>query len=151
MKIDVTVKQTNFIRVLKDKNYNFNSRVKNAVKAAMYIPEAEYVKESPANTGDMRQLIQVQKDDTAPIGYVVTTKARSLKNFNYPLALFTGTGKLKGAADYGFTTGRVRSNTVAYGIGGIRPNKVAKRAKEKSEDATVRKVRELVRKALKEK
>lgn len=151
MNIDVKIKYINFIKILKDRNYDFNDRVGNAIKAAMYIPEAEYVKESPADTGDMKQLVQVEKDNTAPIGYKVTTKARSLRNFNYPLALYTGTGKLRGAPDYGFTTGRIRSNTVAYGIGGIRPNKVAKRAKKKSEERTVRKVRELVRKALKEK
>jgi hypothetical protein len=52
--------------------------------------------------------------------------------------LFTGTGKFRGAPDFGFNTGRVRAGTVLIGIGGVRPNKAADRARMKANPLIVK-------------
>lgn len=106
------------------------------IEAAAFIPENAYVREVPVDRGDFKQGIRVKKDKKLEVSVVST--AKSDKGFDYPLALFQGTGSLKGAPDFGYTTGRVRLNDVARGIGGIRPNKAAKRARDKSEKPTLR-------------
>lgn len=111
------------------KDNEARKRIDYALQAAMFIIEDEYVKQAPGDTGAFKQGIQVKKD--AELEYRVVSTARN-KGYNYPLALFTGTGRMKGLPDFGFTTGRVRANQVAWGIGGIRPNKVATRAKKNS-------------------
>lgn len=112
------------------------------IEAAMFIVEEEYVDESPGDEGKYRQGIQVKKN--AALNWLVTSTARSEKNRNYPLDLYTGTGKLKGKSDFGYTTGRVRANDVAHGIGGIRPNKVAKRAKRDAQPIFMEKLNQYV-------
>lgn len=117
-------------------------RVDQAMQAAMFIPEEAYVDEVPVNEKDFVQGIEVRKN--APMDYAVVSTALTDSGRNYPLDLFTGTGRQKGKPDAGYTPGRVRANDVAHGIGGIRPNKAAYRAKLESEDAYFRKVRELI-------
>jgi hypothetical protein len=102
-----------------------------ALQAAAFIPEAEYVREAPANHGKFRQGIRVKKVRSKE--YLVESTARN-SGKNYPFFLYTGTGRMKGKPDFGFHLGRVRAGDVARGIGGIRPNKAAHRAKEKSKD-----------------
>lgn len=120
----------------------FNSRLDKAMEASMHIVESAYVEQTPVNTGDFRQGIKIKRE--GDLQYIVKSTARSKQNKNYPLFLYKGTGKLKGAPDYGFTTGRVRANDVRRGIGGIRPNKAAMRAKKDAEKPYIRKVDQLV-------
>lgn len=101
-----------------------------AIGAGMFKVEKAYVDEAPGNFGKFKQGIQRKKNRA--LDYVVESTAKR-SGFDYPLALFTGTRKMKGKPDFGFTTGRVRANDIAYGIGGIRPNKAATRAKRKVE------------------
>lgn len=56
------------------------------------------------------------------------TSLRTEQGRPYLEYLHEGTGKLRGARDFGFHTGRVKAGDVARGIGGIRPNKFADRA-----------------------
>ena len=56
---------------------------------------------------------------------------------------------MRGRSDRGYTPGYVRSGAVAFGIGGIRPNKAAKRAKKDSEAKFINKVNSLFKKSLK--
>lgn len=121
--------------------------VDHAIAAAMTIIESAYVQEAPVNFGDFRKGIEVHK--IAFLNHEVRSTARE-QGRNYPLSLFTGTGKLYGAPDFGFTTGHVRAGTVEWGIGGIRPNKAATRAKNKSEVQYMMKVKQLVNKAIEE-
>lgn len=116
------------------------------IQAGMFIIENEYVDQAPGNIGDFKQGIQVKKRST--LEYVVESTAER-DNVDYPLILFEGTGKLKGLPDYGFTTGHVRAGTVAWGIGGIRPNKVADRAKSRSERDFQSYVRRMLSSAIK--
>lgn len=126
----------------------FKNKLHNIIKQAVVgIVEAEYVKEAPVKDGDFRKGIQITKKST--LKYIVESTARSgKKNFNYPLALYTGTGKLDGKRDFGYTTGHVRANSVARGIGGIRPNKVADRAKKKSEPKAIDRFIKLINREL---
>lgn len=127
-------------KVLKDGNYAKN-RMDYAIEAsAESTVVREYVRQTPVNIGNFRQGIELQRK--GPLKYVVASTAKS-NGRNYPYFLYTGTGKLRGAADYGYTAGRVRGGSVARGIGGIRPNKAAKRAKEASEGAFLRKLTKL--------
>ncbi len=131
LSFDLKIDVTDFIM----KDGESTKRIDSAVGGAMFIIEQEYVKQAPGNTGAFKQGIQIKK--TTILDYVVQSTAKQ-RGFNYPLALFTGTKKLVGSRDYGFTTGHVRANTVAFGIGGIRPNKVALRAKNQSEDRFIK-------------
>jgi hypothetical protein len=101
------------------------------IQAGYRIIEKAYVKESPWNIGDLAGEVKVQN---TPTGFVVTTTATTDDGEPYPLYLHEGTGALEDAPDFGYTTGRVRAGEVLKGIGGIRPNKFATRAAEKSED-----------------
>ena len=98
-------------------------------EATSLIVVKEYKEESPVNKGTLRN--DVESERQSDLSYIVTTTATS-KGFPYPVALHTGTKKLRGSADFGYTTGRVRAHEVAFGIGGIRPNKFATRAANKS-------------------
>lgn len=118
----------NISRIFKDTRYT-KDQIDRAAFAGLFIVEQEYVDQAPGNDGKFKQGIKVRK--IKPFDYVVESTARDAGE-NYPLYLYTGTGRLKGAPDYGFTTGRVRAGDVAFGIGGIRPNKAAKRAAKNS-------------------
>ncbi len=101
-----------------------------AMEAGNFIVEKAYVDESPGNIGDLKGGIKVKK--IRALDYVVeSTQKRN--GHSYPMDLFTGTYKLKGKPDFGFTTGRVRNGDVAFGIGGIRPNKASVRTVKKIE------------------
>lgn len=115
------------------------------IEAGLTIVEEEYIDQSPANFGTLKQHIQIRK--RKPLDYVVESTARE-KGKNYPQFLYGGTLKLKGKPDYGFTTGRVRSGDVAYGIGGIRPNKAAARTVEAKEDEFISKLKVLLNQEL---
>jgi len=133
---------------LLDKPGTTRQLVDAAIAASTELVVSEYVKEAPGNIGDFKAGIESKK--IAPLEYVVRSTARD-RGENYPMYLYTGTGKLRGAADYGYTSGRVRNNDVAFGIGGIRPNKAAKRAKENVELKFMRKVKLLTSRAIKNK
>lgn len=107
-----------------------------AIQAAMFILEDEYVKQAPADRGAAGFKGGIQVKRNGYLDYVVESTARD-KGRNYPLYLFQGTGRMKGKPDFGYTTGHVRAGTVAYGIGGIRPNKAAKRAKDNKQKAFI--------------
>lgn len=107
---------------------DFN-KIVNLLRKSSPIVEKNYSKESPVDTGDLRGDIK-SKDIRG--GYVTRTEATN-NGESYPEDLHRGTGALRGAADYGYTPGRIRSGTVRSGIGGIRPNKFADRARESSE------------------
>jgi hypothetical protein len=121
--------QFNLKRAITEEGYT--SRALDFVmQAGMFKVEKAYVDEAPGDEGKFKQGIEVHKNK--PLDYVVRSTAKN-EGKNYPLILFHGTGKMKGKPDFGFTTGHVRAGTVAYGIGGIRPNKAATRAKKKVE------------------
>lgn len=112
------------------KDNEIGNRADKAVQAGMFMVEKAYVKEVPRDKGDFSQGLQVQRNSF--LDYVVKSTAKK-KGRNYPLDLYMGTGKMRGKPDFGYTTGHVRAGTVAYGIGGVRPNKAAARAKKKVE------------------
>lgn len=116
-------------KVIEDSDY-FAQMLPKAIEAGAFIVEREYVRQTPADDGKYMQSIAVsqsfKKDE-----FIVSPNAKS-GGFNYPLALYTGTGRMRGKPDFGYTSGRVRAGDVARGIGGIRPNKVAKRVAEDS-------------------
>lgn len=118
-----------------------------AIQAAAGVVEGEYKRQSPVNFGDLRRDVTATK--LGPMEYFVTTKATS-RGRPYPVYLHEGTGSLRGAADYGYTSGRVRAGDVARGIGGIRPNKFAKRAKEKTQGRVFKIVEKKLSSLLKE-
>lgn len=123
----------------------FDEGIKNnldqAIWASMGIIEKAYVDETPVDKGGFRQGIEIQRKGS--LQYQVASTAER-NGFNYPLALFTGTRRMYGLPDSGFTTGHVRAGTIAYGIGGIRPNKVAERARDRAEPKFMSKVNKLV-------
>jgi len=125
---------------------DIRSVVDNAIKASLSIIETEYVKEAPANDGKFKQGIQVKRK--GPLSYIVESTATE-RGVSYPYFLYVGTGSLKGAADFGYTPGRVRAGDVARGVGGIRPNKAAKRAREKSEYRFMSKLNTLITRSVK--
>lgn len=90
------------------------------VQAGGAIVQNEYKKQSPTNSSRLKNNVYNRKDGVGK--RLVSTSAG-----RYATYLHEGTGRLKGARDYGYTTGRVRANEVAWGIGGIRPNKFADR------------------------
>lgn len=97
---------------------------------AFSIVEGKYLRQSPQGlTGDLRGEIKTERIKG---GFATETKATS-NGKPYPLFLTQGTGRLKGANDFGFTKGRVNADDVLYGIGGIRPNKFNVRAAEDAE------------------
>jgi hypothetical protein len=85
-----------------------------------------YKSEMPVLSGFGKQSVKdyVRSD----LEFYVTSKRKTSKGKPYLIYLHEGTRRLAGAKDYGFTTGRVRADDVAWGIGGIRPNKFADRA-----------------------
>lgn len=95
------------------------------LQASNYIVLNEAKQQSPVDKGDLRRNMKVQK---VRDGYDVDTTATGKNNVKYPIFVHEGTKKLKGSRDYGFTEGRIRSNTVARGIGGVRPNKFMNRS-----------------------
>lgn len=101
-------------------------------QAAMYsIVENAYLREAPQGlTGDLRGEIKTKKTTE---GFETKSTAVSKQGKPYPEYLHEGTGALKGSNDYGFTYGRINADDVAYGIGGIRPNKFAMRGAKKAE------------------
>lgn len=134
--VDTTIRiNSNLSKVIEDTGY-FNKRLAAIMEASQFIVEREYIKQVPVDQGDLKQKIRVE-DLTNTIGYRVTSNAKSVQGKPYPVFLHQGTGRLRGAPDFGFTTGRVRNNEVAFGIGGIRPNKFAKRARDKAEKPTI--------------
>lgn len=117
------------------------------LQATQEVVVEKYVDQSPSDSGDMSKGIKVKKRDD--LEYIVESTARDEDDENYPLLLYMGTGRLKGMPDFGYTTGRVRANDVAWGIGGIRPNKAAKRAKDKAEPKVIRFINYQIKKELK--
>lgn len=99
------------------------------VEAGAFIIEAEYKKQSPVDKGFLRNSVT-----TTGKGLERIVKAKQ----SYAKYLHQGTYRMKGQPDSGYTTGRVRSHQVAWGIGGVRPNKFADRARAIAGPKTVR-------------
>lgn len=137
--VDITV-QIDLSKILEDSNYS-DRLIDRSIQASMFVFENAYVDEAPRDEGKYVQGIETKKQ--AFIDYVVRSTARN-RGANYPLFLFMGTGKMYGKPDFGYTSGRVRAGDVAYGIGGIRPNKVALRAKERAESTFFDKLNQFI-------
>ena len=100
------------------------------LRQSRFIVMKKYFKEAPVDKGDLRNKI---RDKKITGGYSVSTIAHN-RGKPYPIYVHEGTGIFKGVeADFP-STGRVRSgeSKMNRGSGGIRPNKFAKRASEKS-------------------
>lgn len=106
------------------------------MEAAGEILVAEAAEQAPRDVGDL--VGEIKAERVGDLSVEVASTAESSGGELYGDILQIGTGRLRGAADYGYTTGRVRANDVAYGIGGIRPNKFMARTKESQEDSVIR-------------
>lgn len=125
IKTDIVFELSDVIR----KSGELSKRVDLVIQAGLEKVVKAYVDEAPANIGDL--IGEVKSKRKGILDYIVETTATTAGGVNYPAFLASGTGKMKGKPDFGYTTGRVRAGDVAYGIGGIRPNKFAARAKKK--------------------
>lgn len=121
--------RTNLVKALREGG--LGDSLDDAIQATHFIAIREFKEESPVDKGRMRQDTQVIKKRKNY--YEVGSAALSDDGAPYPKYLYDGTGKFKGAPDFGYTSGRVRAGEVAFGIGGIRPNKVADRASRKAQ------------------
>jgi V8-like Glu-specific endopeptidase len=127
MKLIITKKLSKFLEGANGKKY-----ITDALEATQLIVLNEYKKQTPMGfTGELKGQIKVIK--MGALEYKVTTTATN-KGKPYPIYIHEGTGKLKEAGDYGYTSGYTRAGTVAKGIGGIRPNKFATRTVEAKKD-----------------
>lgn len=127
MKLIITKKLSKFLEGANGKKY-----ITDALEATQLIVLNEYKKQTPMGfTGELKGQIKVIK--MGALEYKVTTTATN-KGKPYPIYIHEGTGKLKAARDYGYTSGYTRAGTVAKGIGGIRPNKFATRTVEAKKD-----------------
>lgn len=140
--IDITIQLSDLL--IKDNE--MGKQVDYAIGAAITIVEKAYVQEVPVNIGDFRSGIQTRRRNY--LHYIVESTATN-KGRNYPLYLFLGTGRQMGRPDSGYTPGHVRAGTIAYGIGGIRPNKASQRAKDKSEVRFMYRLNQLVHQVVK--
>lgn len=120
-------------------------------KVAYNVVEREYISQAPPDTGNFRRSIRTVR--LGNMAYMVRPYAESSKGFNYPEALYHGTGKYKGSADMGVRgVSRIRQSNF-YGFGNrqdmigffaglkrrgiktsIRPNKVAKRTVDSTKE-----------------
>jgi hypothetical protein len=91
------------------------------------VAERNYKLQSPVDDGELRRQVRVTRPKKGE--RLIRTNAVNDRGEAYPVALHRGTGRLKGAADFGYTRGRVRSGDIGR-LGGIRPNKFATRATE---------------------
>ena len=140
MKLIITKKLSKLLETTNGKKY-----INDALQASYFIVLREYKKQVPVDIGQLRQNVTVQaslKDRGA--SYIVTTTATH-NGAPYPIYIHEGTGALKGAGDYGYTSGYTRAGTVARNNGGIRPNKFATRTVQ----ATKEEVRSFMIKTLK--
>ena len=120
MRLIITKKLSKFLEGANGKRY-----IKDALEATQLIVLNEYKKQTPMGfTGELKGQIKVIK--MGALEYKVTTTATN-KGKPYPIYIHEGTGRLRGARDYGYTSGYTRSGTVARNSGGIRPNKFATR------------------------
>lgn len=128
------------------------SRVRKAFNKTKSVLVKAYKKEAPVDQDNLRGEVTavISNDDLK-----VTTLAKN-RGFSYPLAVHEGTGRYRGAADSGYTSGRVRQSSrfrdkkgklmkrediIGFFAGlrargvqlSIRPNKFAKRALESSQ------------------
>jgi len=127
MRLIVTKKLSKFLETAGGRKY-----ISQALEATQLIVLNEYKKQTPMGfTGELKGQIKVIK--MGALEYKVTTTATN-KGKPYPIYIHEGTGKLKEAGDYGYTSGYTRAGTVAKGIGGIRPNKFATRTVEAKKD-----------------
>lgn len=130
MRIDISSEIKISDLIAKDKT---GDRVDKVMEAGMFIVEGAYVDQVPVNKNDPGFLSGIQVKRKKFLDYVVESTAKR-GDVEYPALLYSGTGKMRGRSDFGYTSGRVRAGDVAYGIGGIRPNKAALRAKKNSMD-----------------
>src|SRR6266496_5974777 len=99
------------------------------VLGGAYMIEAEYKKQTPVDKGFLRNSV-----DTRGKGLERVVRA----NVKYAKYLHQGTYRWKNKPDQGYTTGRVRAKQVAWGGGGVRPNRFADRAREIAAPKAVR-------------
>lgn len=90
----------------------------------------EYKQEAPVDHGRLRRDVKVVERGDGY--YKVTTTAKNDKGVAYPIFVHEGTYDYKGDRDYGYRPGARAFSFLPTGRKGIRPNKFAKRALEKS-------------------
>lgn len=117
--------------------------IKVASERSKFIVLREYKKQIPVDTGFARRSVIAKRSGI--FDYVVTTTATN-EGYPYPLAVHDGTGILEGTEDVP-SKGRVRRGEVEYGIGGIRPNRFAKRAKDITRPLVLEEFRKAIGKA----
>lgn len=118
---------TKIAKILKDPE-SLHKVLVPSVKEVAGLAVKEYKDQMPTLTGFGKHSVKEYRN--GDLDYTVTSK-RTEKGRPYLIYLHEGTGKLRGARDFGYHTGRVKAGDVARGIGGIRPNKFAKRAYER--------------------
>lgn len=136
MRIEVDV-ETKLPKVIWEKDY-LKDELNDIVQASNFIVEAAEKKQAPVMMGANGGILgAIETANKGNLRYDVIVNPNKLavsgESKDYPKFLVGGTGSLKGAPDYGYTPGRVRSNTVKRGIGGIRPNKFPMRAAKEAE------------------
>lgn len=129
--VEVTTK---FGKILEQKGF-FNGKLSTIMQASNFIVEAGLKKQLPIDRGARGGMLgAVATVKSGELEYHVHIDSGQLAvtgdSKNYPKYLHEGTGRLRGASDFGYTSGRVRSNDVAEGIGGIRPNRFMDRTAE---------------------
>jgi hypothetical protein len=98
-------------KILKDKQEFFKA-IDNILKNTGLIFLKEYKKQTPVDRGELRRNISVFS--TGFLKYNVGIQTGKL--LDRLSILYEGTGKYKGASDFGYTTGRVRASNF-YGLG----------------------------------
>lgn len=110
---------------------HFNSQLnKHLQKTSGLYTVREYKQETPVDSGRLRRDVKVVEQGNGY--YKVTTTAKSDRGEPYPLFVHQGTYDYKGGRDYGYRPGARAFSFLPSGKKGIRPNKFATRALEKS-------------------
>lgn len=109
------------------------------------ITEEKYKREMPVWTGNARNSTVIRKKGDA---YIITTTATN-RGEPYPVYVHEGTGVFRGTKRDYPSKGRIRRNEVRQGIGGVRPNKFAKRARDQAEAEGIRYLRKEITKIIK--
>lgn len=125
-------------------------KIEKMLQASAFVIEREYKAQVPVNTGRLLQNVKSKKK--AKFTWVVSTRAIQ-NGKDYAVDLHEGTGKLKGMPDMIKVprANLTRRGLVAWGIGGIRPNKYAQRAKTLKQKESVKIFNNLLKQELKKK
>jgi len=121
---------------------SFADELRGSLSKSRPVVIAEYQRESPVDKGFLRRSVQATgvRGSNTDMYFLVGSTAKTKEGRPYPLYVHEGTGAFRGSrADYP-SKGRIRSgeSKTNRGSGGIRPNRFATRAKEKSQPKVVR-------------